>query len=633
MEIPEKPGLRERLRLWFRKERSPKTTWKLTLGSLALCPVFLLLLCLLIGTQDISFLRLGAYFREPVILLLNLLPVALVMWALYLLTNRVWLSWLISSVFFLLLSFVNYFKVALRGEPLVFDDLVLADEGMGMVGNYDLQFPPIFFLSILLVAAGTFLLCHFAKGKIPLKWCWVRILGLGLCVGMGVFSWNQWYTDYYLYTNTRLGIQDVFSPWRDEEITAGGGLFWSLLRSADEVFAPPPEGYQEEAVLELLGQFPEEAIPENQRVNVIATMLESYSDFSILPNMTFIRDPYRDLHALQKECYTGLLVADSVGGGTVNAERAFLTGFTYRQPGYQRSTASFVRYFAENGYRTEGSHPGNSWFYSRQKVNRFLGFETYSFGEDGLSGLVTPEHSYLGYADDSLFFAWCREAYENRDQSQPYFSFNVTFQGHSPYADDRLTGEEYVSHEGLSDGAYYTVNNYLSSVADTGRQMAAFVDAFREDEEPVVLIFFGDHKPTLGEENCYYEELGAISTGYSGRERLHLYTTPYLIWANDAAKEVLGRDFAGEGDTISPCYLMSEVFDCCGWTGSSWLQFQRSVRQTLPVMHKGSYALSANTLTRVHSKASGAALEQYRYVEYYLRSLVPSEDNNVRNPK
>lgn len=624
MEIVEKkPSFLSRLRQWYKKERSPKETGWLTGISLVLCPIFLEFLCLFIGTSC-SFYKFINYFRAPLILFLNLLPIAFAMWVIYLISNRVWIAWLATSIFFPLLSFINYFKLDLRGEALVFDDFRLVSEGAGMLGEYELHFPVIFFLTILIIVVGTWLLHHFARGKLPLKLIWVRLLGLAAVGAMGLFSWNQWYTDYVLYTNTRLQIQDVFSPWNDEGISAGGGLFWSLLRGLDEAYPSPPEGYSEANVQALLEPFPEEAIPEDKRVNVIATMLESFSDYSTATQLNFTQDPYAELHALQEESYSGSLISDSLGGGTVNAERSFLTGFTYRHPNYDRNTASFVRYFRDNGYSTQGGHPGYENFYSRKKINRLLGFETYTFSQGTKSPLVTEEDNYHGYESDHIFFTQRREAYENRDQSRPYFEFNVTFQGHSPYEEEIPFRQEYISHEGLDDEAYDVLNNYFSSVAETGRQISAFVDSFREDEEPVVLVFFGDHRPNLGADNCYLESLGVISQRRSAKDRQFLYTTPYLIWANDAAKKVLGKSFTGEGDTISPCYLMSEVFDCCGWTGPTWLQFQRSVRDDIPVMHLQNFILGYNGLTTAHSATAREAHNKYKIVEYYIRQQVPA---------
>ena len=100
------------------------------------------------------------------------------------------------------------------------------------------------------------------------------------------------------------------------------------------------------------------------------------------------------------------------------------------------------------------------------------------------------------------------------------FSFNVTYQNHEPYFDDRLTSDTiYVPQGTLSDSDYYIINNYLTGVADTGAQMRAFCDRFRDSEEPVVIVFFGDHRPWLGEQSVTYAALGIDLDAPGGAER------------------------------------------------------------------------------------------------------------------
>lgn len=606
------------------REQKPWVKWLLTVGLLFLATVGLLFLCLLIGTQNCSFKRLSAYFEQPLIFVMNILPMVLLLITLYALTNRGWIAWLSTAVFFLLFFYINFFKVALRGEPFVADDLFIAGEAMNIMGEYTLDIPLLLWVSLLLVAVGTLILARYARGRIPKKRWWIRALLPLLCVAFGAVAWTNWYTDSKLYDNTRLALQHTFIAFNNQEASASGGLVWSFLRSVDEALPTPPEGYDREETEAMLAEQPDVAIAEDKRVNVVVTMLESYSDLSLLDGIEFTTDPYTELHALQQESYHGTLVVDSIGGGTVNAERAFLTGFAYRQPKYHRNTASFVRYFSDNGYVTTGAHPGVGWFYDRDSINTYIGFDSYRFYENHFQDIVTEEYYYnsKGYANDERFFADCREAYEQRDTSVPYFSFSVTYQGHSPYNASVLRGGEYVSHNGLSDAAYYTVNNYLKNIAETGKAVADFVDSFRDDDEPVVLVFFGDHKPLLGDDNAYYEELGVLGQTQEKRQ-FSLYSTPYLIWANDAAKETLGMDFVGEGETISPCYLMSVLFDCCGWEGPSWLRLQRTLRPTLPVLNFRTYFLADGILTETLPPEAEEAFAEFEYAEYYIRQQVP----------
>ncbi|MBQ3216523.1 MAG: LTA synthase family protein [Oscillospiraceae bacterium] len=593
---------------------SPKTSWLLTGVLFLLATMGLHLLCQMVGTLDFTRWRFSSYFHHPTIFLLNLLPVALLMFFFYFITNRAWLSFLISGVLTLTMEYINYFKVSYRGDPFVAEDLFLASEAAKSVTEITLEIPTWFWFSIFLLVAGTATLFFLAKGRIPKKFWWTRVLGALLCVGMAFGAWKLWYTDMNLY-NIQLNY-GVFTGDRDSEYQASHGFFWSFLRSVYLALPNPPEGYSEDQVQELLSAYEDVPIAPEEQVNVVALMLESYSDFSELEGIEFTADPYVEFHALQKECYHGTLIADIIGGGTVNSERAFLTGFSYPQPAYRRPTSSYVRYFKALGYETDGSHPGYDWFYNRKNINTYLGFDRYLLIENYYGALSDEEHT-----SDPVLLPELRKIYlEQTADKEPYFSFSLTYQNHCPYESTRLLGEEYVARGSLSEENYFMLNNYLHGIAETGRELAEYVDSFRNDEAPVVLVLFGDHKPSLGENNSCFAELGLDVTETSAEGCYNLYSTPYLIWANDAAKEVLGQDFTGEGNTISPCFLMAELFDCCGWEGPSWMQYQRSVRDTVSVLQRQTMYMENGVLTNTLSPEAQALLKDYEMVEYYMRT-------------
>ena len=615
--------LRERrnpLTVCSRLEQKKKLKWILTVLLLLGAALGLHLVCQYIGTLDLSRGRFSSYFHFPAIFLLNFLPVLLLMVLSYCIFNRVWAAYLFTGIVTLLMEFINYFKIQVRGDPFVFDDIFVAGEAMGLMDQIKLDIPLILYLSVVLLIAGSVVLLLFARGSIPKRRWWLRPLAAMLCLLTFFGAWKLYYTDAALYSAQKNFY--FFRPDRDSENRASRGFFWSFLRSVDESGGTVPEGYSDEAAQALLGQYTDADIPV--KVNVIVTMLESYSDFSAFDELSLKRDPYADLHALQEECYHGVMIADTVGGGTINAERAMMTGFTFPQPFYRRSTDSFVRYFKAQGYTVQGGHPGFDWFYSRNTVNQHLGFDSYNYMENHYEALITGDNTYNEHPDDATFFADQLDMFRNRDTSRPYFSFSITYQNHCPYVDDRLLKEEYVSHEGLSDESYYIVNNYLSGIEDTGKQMAHFVDALRDSNEPVVMLLFGDHKPSLGQENSAYDEMGINILEGTADGYYNLYSTPYLIWANDAAKQVLGKDFTGEGDTISPCYLLSELFDCCGWEGSAWMQYQRSARDSISVLTEQLFCADADSgLRNDLTEEQLAARNEYKIVEYYMRKQTP----------
>ena len=201
----------------------------------------------------------------------------------------------------------------------------------------------------------------------------------------------------------------------------------------------------------------------------------------------------------------------------------------------------------------------------------------------------------------------------------PYFSFSVSYQGHSPYSDQELTwGKEYLPRQGLSEACYYTVNNYLGGVADTLEAVDALVSALRDDPEPVVLLLFGDHKPALGSGNCYYDELGIDMDRDTAAGFENYYATKYLIYANPAAERALGRKLQGEGPTVGPYFLMNVLFDACGLDGPAFLKLSDDLMEQAPVVHSTRVYLKDGALTDAFPGDAGT-LQNFRMVQYYLR--------------
>lgn len=63
--------------------------------------------------------------------------------------------------------------------------------------------------------------------------------------------------------------------------------------------------------------------------------------------------------------------------------------------------------------------------------------------------------------------------------------------------------------------------------------------------------------PWLGAGNSVYKEMGLDIAADHKEGFMNYYRTRYLVWANDAAKDVLGNDFVGKGPDIAPCFLMN----------------------------------------------------------------------------
>ena len=86
---------------------------------------------------DSTDLFLSYFLLEPMLLLLNVLPPILLIWFFYFLTRRAWAAFLGSFLPCVGLALVNYFKIRLRGDPLLAADLRRLDgvEAIGVDGH------------------------------------------------------------------------------------------------------------------------------------------------------------------------------------------------------------------------------------------------------------------------------------------------------------------------------------------------------------------------------------------------------------------------------------------------------------------------------------------------------------------
>ena len=295
-------------------------------------------------------------------------------------------------------------------------------------------------------------------------------------------------------------------------------------------------------------------------------MLEAYNDFSIFEGVEFSIDVYKNYKMMKEEAISGYIIANIFGGGTIDTERAYLTGFSLF-PNFRSRTNSFIWYLRSQGYYTEAMHPIYGWFYNRRNVNLNLGFDNFDYYENKYGNI---QYTAL---DDIIFFEYIIEGYENnKGRQQPYFNFAVTYQNHGPY-DPIKQDKEYLKNNGnIDEETYNLLNSYFYGIYNTDIALGNLINYFSNEKEPVIVLIFSDHNPYFGPNHEGYEALD-INFSQNGLEAfVNKYRVPYIIWANKTTKELFNKDLVGEGPTISPNYLMIELFDQLGYKGNKFMQ-------------------------------------------------------------
>lgn len=589
--------------------------WLINLGFIAIWSLGIGIISLYLGKVNYGPELFDSYFKYTGIFLLNIIPGLIIALLFFAITNRAWPAVLSSGVIVLGLGMVNHYKLSFRDDPLLASDIANIAEAANISGGYSFTLSVTVVISVIffIVALGFSIFFMKARFKAVLPRI---VLGL-LLVAASVGLYFGAYTSDSVYEFTsNLGVEFSsgykMSQWNETDQYCCRGFMYPLIHSLSDVGPTKPEGYNKKQARDILAEYESSYIPDDEKVNIISIMLEAYCDLSQFDCIEIGEtDPYEFFHQLQQESISGGLVTNIFAGGTINTERAFLSGSTEMYE-YRAPADSFVRYFEEQGYYTEFCHPGYDWFYNRRNVAEYLGFEASYFND---SRYQMPEG--VGIMRDDSFLPDLIELYEQAEK--PYFNFSVTYQNHGPYADGYLYDEEneYICRNGMSDEAYNILSNYLWGIRLTDESLREFFDYFREDDEPVIIVLFGDHKPWLGDNSSVYAELGIDLSRGSEESFYNYYETPYIIWANDAAKEAIGNDFCEDGDEISPCFLMTELFDALGWEGDEYMQILRQLRENVSVVNSSGRYVENGVLTGELSEKSREMLDIVEKLQYY----------------
>lgn len=521
------------------------------------------------------------YFSNPWILFLNLLPPVMMMLLFYGIFGRGWISCLLTGNITLLFSLAQYYLLKLRDDTLLFSDVAFLKEAIKISAKEGYDFTPgariIFVFSLMIVMSLLLFLFQRYKPRLVPRLC------LAIVPVVCVFPLKYLYFSEEVYQN-KTRNEDHINRFNPTEFYVSKGFVYPFLNSIRHSLNVKPSGYDENEVEAMLAKYEDSDIPEEEKITVIGLMLEGFADFESKGVEGIHPDVYDCYRTLKAQNYSGKLVTNIFGGNTIESERAFLTGDCVLE-NYRHDTNSYVRYFNSQGYYTDGGHPSESWFYNRRYINEYLGFDNYRLKEnyfrDKYDELMRLDSNFL---TEDIFLN-----YENakKNGNMPYFSFNVSYQGHAPYSSDKYDWgwEALFEKDGMPESSKYVLRNYFGSVKDTGWRLSQLVDKIKAEKDPIVLVVFGDHMPYLSDGNTIYNEIG-MNLDVSTKEGfLNYYSTEYVIVANDAAKQVSGNDFAGEGPTTSPCFLMNVLFDELGWKGPKYMQYTNHVRESFSAIN------------------------------------------------
>ena len=455
---------------------------------------------------------------SPLVFLYNAFMIFMTFTVVYLVRRRVFTR-IIISVLWLVLGVANGYMLIKRVTPFNAQDLKVAGDAVSLINNY---FDPIelIVLVIGIVAVVLWVVSMWRRGgqyegKMHRI---VALIGIAACFGLYTFV-SQAALDKRVVSNYFGNIAFAYEDY---------GLPYCFMASLFNTGIDEPNGYSEETIAEISnnGELTkrETGRSDEELPNIIFIQLESYFDVDEAEFFTTSEDASPNLHAMFKEYSSGYFKVPSVGAGTANTEFEVLTGMNMRYfgPGeypyktivkYQ-PTESAASALSALGYGTHALHNNGGNFYSRAEVYNQMGFDSFT-SKEFMNILQTTEN---GWAKDDVLIDHILEAMDTTEQQD--FVFGVSVQGHGDYPEEQIIENPKIKVEGIKDEA--TKNKweyYVNQVYEMDAFAGKLVQKIEERGEPTVVVFYGDHLPTMGLEA---EDL----------KSRYLYNTNYVIWDN-----------------------------------------------------------------------------------------------------
>ena len=506
-----------------------------------------------------SFFEAWSYMTEtPFVFLFNAFLIFATFMIVYLFRRRVFVR-ILLSVFWLFLGTCNGYLLLKRVTPFNAQDLKVLSDALELTGNY-FSGGELVLLIIGIVAVVLWVISMWRRGgqytgKMHRIIALIGVIAsIGAYVGLTDVAIDKRVISNY-FGNIAFAYEDYGFPY-----CFAASLFNTGINQ--------PSGYSEETMAEISnnGELTTSttSLKSDEMPNIIFVQLESYFDPTEVEWLRFSEDPIPNLRELYKNYSSGYFKVPSVGAGTANTEFEVLTGMNMRffGPGeypyktYVKTNVleSAATALTSLGYGAEALHNNGGNFYSRAKVYNDMGFDHYTSKEFMNILKTTPK----GWATDDILVPNIMESMDTTEGQD--FVFTVSVQGHGDYPTEPTLENPEIKVTGVEDeGKRNAWEYYVNEVHEMDKFVGELIEAVENRNEPSVVVFYGDHLPTLGLE----------AKDLKGK---YLYNTNYVIWDNIGLQKKDGN--------IAAYQIMAEVFDRLGIHSGTIFNYHQQRHQT-----------------------------------------------------
>lgn len=538
----------------------------------------------------------------------------------YNLIGKVFLSMVLTSCTIVILCIVNYLKLIFRGDPLYpsdFTQITHMQSVIPMVMDY-FSWSYIFVIILSIVAcivAGIYMRRYIQNVKIHLG---IRAL---LVVGsiFVLYAYGNFANTFMNKVFQKLGVDFVL--WNQNENYASNGFVLGFISNLDTTVMEKPKNYSKENMLQIANDIKKQysgnigSQKKKEKPNIIFVMSESFWDPTKVTNLSFSEDPVSNLHHYIENFPGGQTISPTFGGNTANVEFEALTSYSMSllKPGsipYQqvitnkKEIPSIPTALKKEGYYTSAIHSFGRTFFKRDDVYKVLGFDKFN-AEDTMKNVDIDGDYISDLAMSKEIIA------ELEEQKQPTFIHAVTMQNHFPFTEGRF-GENLIEISGLeNEESKGELETYTEGLRRSDEALQYLIEQLDNLDRPTLLVFFGDHLPSLGTNKSFYKENGYITNEKTPSERLAMAQTPLLMYANfDMPNDNLGL--------VSPIHFSNLIFDYAGLNKSLFYQFLSELYKEIPVLRDELKVDKNGEVINNLTKKQKEMLEQYKMLQYDL---------------
>lgn len=270
----------------------------------------------------------------------------------------------------------------------------------------------------------------------------------------------------------------------------------------------------------------------NTTPNIVLVQLESFFNVNRFKGLTFNTNPLPNMTKLIESYSSGYVTVPYIGAGTANTEFEILSGMNLDYFGageypydtiLTESTVESLPYaLTELGYHNHAIHNNIGIFYSRDSVYPKLGFDSFS----SIEYMDNIEYNPLKWAKDKVLIPEITKALQATPAQD--FIFVISVQAHGEYPDESILDNPVIlpsigvqipamtyndndtsledktdistlppSQEPVEVQTYNKYLYYVNQIYETDAFIGDLIQRLEFYPEPLLIIFYGDHMPSL----------------------------------------------------------------------------------------------------------------------------------------